>query len=49
MTAIVSRDKRLQRLTLTLPKATHAVRLTVKNAALVDAWLGPQTTVNLSK
>ena len=49
VTAIVSRDKRLQRLTLTLPKATHAVRLTVKNAALVDAWLGSQTTVNLSK
>ena len=49
VTAIVSRDKRLQRLTLTLPKATHAVRLTVKDAALVDAWLGPQTIANLSK
>ena len=43
VTAIVSRDKRLQSLTLTLPKASQAVRLTVKDAALVDAWLGPQT------
>ena len=49
VTAIVSRDKRLLSLTLTLPKASQAVRLTVKDAALVDAWLGPQTAVTTSK
>ena len=49
VTAIVSRDKRLQSLTLTLPKASQAVRLTVKDAALVDAWLGPKTAVTLPK
>jgi len=42
VTAIVARDKRLQSLTLTLPKASQAVRLAVRDAALVDAWLGPQ-------
>ncbi len=42
VTAIVSRDKRVLSLTLTLPKASQAVRLAVRNAALVDAWLGPQ-------
>ena len=45
VTAIISRDKRLQSLLLTLPKASQAVRLTVKDVALVDAWLGLQTTV----
>ena len=40
VTAIISRDKRLQSLTLVLPKASQAVRLTVRDAALVDAWLG---------
>ncbi len=47
--AIVSRDKRLQSLTLTLPKASQAVRLTVKDVALVDAWLVPKTAVTLPK
>jgi predicted metalloprotease with PDZ domain len=49
VTAIVSRDKRLLSLTLTLPKASQAVRLTVRDAALVDAWLGPQTVANAAK
>ncbi len=44
VTAIVSRDKRLLSLTLAMPKASQAVRLAVRDAALVDAWLGPQTT-----
>jgi len=43
LTATVARDKRLLQLTLTLPKASQAVRLAVRDAALVDAWLGPQT------
>ena len=49
VTAIVSRDKRLLSLTLTLPKASQAVRLTVRDAALVDAWLGPQTAAKSAK
>ena len=49
VTAIVSRDKRLLSLTLALPKASQAVRLTVRDAALVDAWLGPQTVANAAK
>ncbi len=40
VTVIVSRDKRLLSLTLTLPKASQAVRLAVRGKALVDAWLG---------
>ncbi|MES2581673.1 MAG: peptidase M61 [Pseudomonadota bacterium] len=48
VTAIVSRDKRLQSLTLSLPKASHSVRLAVRDAALVDAWLGPQTAIQNS-
>jgi predicted metalloprotease with PDZ domain len=36
---LVARDKRLMHLTLTLPKPTHAVRLSVGDATLVDAWL----------
>jgi len=49
VTAIISRDKRLQSLTLALPKATQAVRLAVKDAALVDAWLGPQIAASPTK
>ena len=40
--AIVARDKRLLTLSLTLPKASQAVRLSVRDAARVDTWLGPQ-------
>ncbi len=40
--AIISRDKCLQQLTLTMPKASQAVRLSVQDGARVDAWLGPQ-------
>ncbi len=39
---IIARDKCLQQLTLTMPKASHAVRLTVQDGTRVDAWLGPQ-------
>jgi len=40
VTATVVRDRRLLPLTLTLPKPSSAVRLAVRDAALVDAWLG---------
>jgi len=40
VTAIISRDKRLLPLTLTLPKPSHAVRLAVRDEALANAWLG---------
>ena len=43
VTAIVSRDRRLLALSLSLPKASQAARLTVRDAKLADAWLGPQT------
>jgi predicted metalloprotease with PDZ domain len=49
VTAIISRDKRLQSLRLTLPKASQAVRLAVKDATLVDAWLAPQTAATPAK
>ena len=39
VTALVSRDKRLLPLTLTLPKASHAARLAVRDEAMVNAWL----------
>ena len=39
VTALVSRDKRLLPLTLTLPKPSQAVRLTVRDDALANAWL----------
>jgi predicted metalloprotease with PDZ domain len=39
VTALVSRDKRLLPLTLTLPKPSQAVRLTVREEALANAWL----------
>ena len=42
VTATVARDKRLLALSLSLPKASQAVRLAVRDAALVDAWLAPQ-------
>ncbi len=37
---LVARDQRLLTLELTLPKATHAVRLSVKDATLAERWLG---------
>ena len=39
VTATVARDRRLLQLTLALPKPSQAVRLAVRDAALVDAWL----------
>jgi predicted metalloprotease with PDZ domain len=42
VTVLIARDKCLQRLELTLPKPSqNAVRLSVREAAKVDAWLGP--------
>jgi len=43
VTATVVRDRRLLPLTLTLPKPSQAVRLAVRDAALVDAWLNAPT------
>ena len=37
--ALVARDKRLLTLTLAMPKASNAVRLTVKNESQVSQWL----------
>jgi predicted metalloprotease with PDZ domain len=43
VTVLIARDKCLQRLELTLPKPSQdAMRLSVREAAKVDAWLGPQ-------
>ncbi|MDB5928908.1 MAG: peptidase [Polaromonas sp.] len=39
--ALVSRDKRLMRLELTLPPPVTTWRLTVKNEALLNEWLAP--------
>ncbi|OGB06116.1 MAG: hypothetical protein A3E79_01420 [Burkholderiales bacterium RIFCSPHIGHO2_12_FULL_61_11] len=39
--ALVSRDKRLLRLELTLPPAFTTWRLAVRDAALVNQWLAP--------
>jgi predicted metalloprotease with PDZ domain len=39
VTALVSRDKRLLPLTITLPKPSQAVRLTLRDDALANAWL----------
>jgi predicted metalloprotease with PDZ domain len=39
--ATVARDKRLLTLSLTLPKPSQALRLTVADAALVKRWLEP--------
>jgi len=40
--ALVSRDKRLLRLNLTLPADLTTWRLTVRDETLVNAWLAPQ-------
>ena len=40
--ATVSRDKRLLTLSLTLPKASQAVRLAVADAAALKRWLEPE-------
>ena len=40
--ALVSRDKRLLRLELTLPPPATTWRLAAKDAAKVDAWLAHQ-------
>ncbi|MDO8719814.1 MAG: peptidase M61 [Polaromonas sp.] len=42
ITALVSRDKRLLRLTLTMPPLLTTWRLAVHDAALLDQWLAPQ-------
>ncbi|NBX20607.1 MAG: M61 family peptidase [Betaproteobacteria bacterium] len=39
VTALVSRDKRLMNLQLTLPAASQAVRLSVRDAAATNKWL----------
>ncbi len=45
LSVIISRDKCLQQLTLTMPKASQAVRLAVQDATKLNAWLGPQSAV----
>jgi predicted metalloprotease with PDZ domain len=40
----VARDKRLLTLTLALPKASFAARLSVRDAVAVNRWLAPETT-----
>jgi len=43
VTAIIARDKCLQRLELTLPKPSQgAVRLSVRETSKAEAWLAPQ-------
>ena len=42
--ALISRDKRLLRLELTLPPPLTTWRLTVQDAAKVERWLTPKTT-----
>jgi predicted metalloprotease with PDZ domain len=42
--ALVARDKRLLTLTLSLPQASHAVRLAVTDAAAVNRWLAPPSS-----
>jgi predicted metalloprotease with PDZ domain len=39
VTALVSRDKRLMQLSLTLPTASTTWRLALKDASRVDSWL----------
>ncbi len=46
--ALVSRDKRLLRLELTVPPDLTTWRLAVQDAALVDAWLAPQNSIRPS-
>jgi predicted metalloprotease with PDZ domain len=43
--ATVARDKRLLRLSLTLPKASFAVRLAAADAELLKRWLEPTATL----
>jgi predicted metalloprotease with PDZ domain len=43
--ATVARDQRLLRLSLTLPKASQAVRLGAADAALLNRWLEPAATL----
>ena len=45
VTATVARDKRLLTLTMALPKPSQAVRLTVRDSALADTWLGTATAL----
>jgi len=40
ISATVARDKRLMTLSLTMPKPSQSVRLSVRDAALVNLWLG---------
>jgi hypothetical protein len=42
--ALVSRDKRLLRLVLTVPPPLTTWRLMAQDAAKIDLWLAPQTT-----
>ena len=44
VTALVSRDKRLVRLELTIPPTATTWRLAIKDDAKVDAWLGAQAS-----
>jgi predicted metalloprotease with PDZ domain len=39
LNALISRDKRLMTLPLTLPAATHAIRLSAKDTTTVNLWL----------
>jgi predicted metalloprotease with PDZ domain len=41
ITALVARDKRLLRVTLTLPSAASTTRLVLRDAALAGRWLAP--------
>ncbi len=43
MQVLVSRDRRLMRLELNLPASSTTWRLVVRDAALVQPWLAPQT------
>jgi predicted metalloprotease with PDZ domain len=44
VSATVARDKRLLTLSLSLPKASHAVRLGCADATLINRWLEPAAT-----
>jgi predicted metalloprotease with PDZ domain len=43
VTALVARDRRLQRLELTLPTGVTTWRLALRDAARAQSWLGPQS------
>ena len=47
--ALVSRDKRLLRLELTLPPLMTTWRLVAQDTALVDQWLSPSPEINPSR